>query len=60
MKIELNANQYESVLFLAQLQLIEFEKSQGSLIPKSQELYSIIENELLRLNPNRNCMIVNK
>jgi len=60
MKIELNANQYESVLFLAQLQLIEFEKSQGSLIPKSLELYSIIENELLRLNPNRNCMIVNK
>ena len=58
MKIELNPTEYESVLFLAQLQLIEFEKSQGSLIPKSQELYDTIEKELDRLNPNRKSMLV--
>ena len=58
MKVELSTSEYESVLFLAQLQLIEFEKSQGSLIPKSQELYDTIEKELDRLNPNRKSMLV--
>ena len=58
MKVELSTSEYESVLFLAQLQLIEFEKSQGSLIPKSQKLYDTIEKELDRLNPNRKSMLV--
>ena len=60
MKINLTPNEYYYVLFLAQLQLIEKEKEQGSLTELSQKLYNAFESELDRLHPNRKCMIVNK
>jgi hypothetical protein len=58
MNINLTPEQYYYALFLAQLELIEREKEQGSLTKLSQKLYDAYEKELDRVAPNRNAMIV--
>jgi hypothetical protein len=58
MNINLTPEQYYYALYLAQLELIEREKEQGSLTKLSQKLYDAYEKELDRVAPNRNAMIV--
>ena len=58
MNINLTPEQYYYALYLAQLELIEREKEQGSLTRLSQKLYDAYEKELDRVAPNRNAMIV--
>ena len=58
MHINLTPEQYYYALYLAQLELIEREKEQGSLTKLSQKLYEAYEKELDRVAPNRNAMIV--
>jgi len=58
MNINLTPEQYYYALYLAQLELIEREKEQGSLTKLSQKLYDVYEKELDRVAPNRNAMIV--
>ena len=58
MNINLTPEQYYYALYLAQLELIEREKEQGSLTKLSQNLYDAYEKELDRVAPNRNYMIV--
>jgi len=58
MNINLTPEQYYYALYLAQLELIEREKEQGSLTKLSQKLYDDYEKELDRVAPNRNAMIV--
>ena len=58
MHINLTPEQYYYALYLAQLELIEREKEQGSLTKLSQKLYDAYEKELDRVAPNRNAMIV--
>jgi hypothetical protein len=58
MNINLTPEQYYYALYLAQLELIEREKEQGSLTELSQKLYDAYEKELDRVAPNRNAMIV--
>jgi hypothetical protein len=58
MNINLTPEQYYYALYLAQLELIEREKEQGSLTKLSQKLYDAYERELDRVAPNRNAMIV--
>ena len=58
MNINLTPEQYYYALYLAQLELIEREKEQGSLTKSAQDLYDAYEKELDRVAPNRNAMIV--
>ena len=58
MNINLTPEQYYYALYLAQLELIEREKEQGSLTKLTQKLYDAYEKELDRVAPNRNAMIV--
>jgi len=58
MNINLTPEQYYYALYLAQLELIERKKEQGSLIKSAQNLYDAYEKELDRVAPNRNAMIV--
>ena len=58
MNINLTPEQYYYALYLAQLELIEREKEQGSLTKLSQNLYDAYEKELDRVAPNRNAMII--
>ena len=58
MNINLTPEQYYYALYLAQLELIEREKEQGSLTKLAQKLYDAYEKELDRVAPNRNAMIV--
>ena len=58
MNINLTPEQYYYALYLAQLELIEREKEQGSLTKLSQKLYDAYEKELDRVAPNRNAVIV--
>ena len=58
MNINLTPDQYYYALYLAQLELIEREKEQGSLTKLSQKLYDAYEKELDRVAPNRNAMII--
>ena len=58
MNINLTPEQYYYALYLAQLELIEREKEQGSLTKLSQKLYDAYEKELDRVAPNRNAMII--